>query len=60
MNIETPAGTFEVLIVYDSVRAGKRAKEVCDRLGQRLAPGCELNLSVWSFTWFSEKLPWRF
>jgi hypothetical protein len=34
------------LIVYDSVRSGKRAKELCDRLGQH----CELNLSVWSLS----------
>jgi|GEM_PF-1930273 len=50
MNIEKHTSTFEALIVYDSVRAGKRAKEFCDRLGQRLAPGCELNLSVWSLS----------
>jgi len=34
------------LIFYDSVRSGKRAKELCDRLGQH----CELNLSVWSLS----------
>ena len=50
MNIETRTSTSEVLIVYDSVRAGKRAKEFCDRLGQRLVPGSELNLSVWSLS----------
>ena len=36
----------DVLIVYDSVRSGKRAKELCDRFWQ---PG-ELNLSVWSLS----------
>jgi len=41
---------LEVLIVYDSVRSGKRAKELCDRLGHQLAPGCELRLSVWSLS----------
>ena len=35
-----------VLIVYDSVRSGKRAKELCDRLGQY----CELNLSIWNLS----------
>src|SRR6266478_7450444 len=35
-----------VLIVYDSLRSGKRAKELCDRLRQH----CELNLSVWSLS----------
>src|SRR5437016_5812473 len=46
---------MEVLIVYDSVRSGKRAKELCDRLKQQLAPNCKLNLSVWSV--FAQQLP---
>jgi hypothetical protein len=36
----------DVLIVYDCVRSGKRAKELFDRLGQH----CELSLSVWSLS----------
>ena len=44
MTIETHTSSPDVLIVYDSVRSGKRAKELFDRLGQH----CELNLSVWS------------
>src|SRR6267378_7275714 len=43
-NLETHTSGLDVLIVYDSVRSGKRAKELCDRLGQH----CELNFSVWS------------
>jgi len=50
MNGETHASSLDVLIVYDSVRSGKRAKELCDRLGQQLAPDCKLNLSVWSLS----------
>src|SRR6267142_1220878 len=50
MNSETHTSSLDVLIVYDSIRSGKRAKELCDRLGQRLAPDCELNLSVWSLS----------
>ena len=46
MNIETHTSGSDVLIVYDSVRSGKRAKELCDRLGQH----CELSLSVWSLS----------
>jgi hypothetical protein len=34
-----------MLIVYESVRSGKRAKELCDHLGQQIAPECELNLN---------------
>jgi len=50
MNGETHASSLDVVIVYDSVRSGKRAKELCDRLGQQLAPDCKLNLSVWSLS----------
>ena len=50
MSIETHTNSLEVLIVYHSVRSGKRAKELCDRLGKQLAPDCKLNLSVWSLS----------
>ncbi|SPE44751.1 hypothetical protein SBA7_500006 [Candidatus Sulfotelmatobacter sp. SbA7] len=50
MSIETHPNSSDVLIVYDSVRSGKRAKELCDRLGQQLVPECKLNLSVWSLS----------
>src|SRR5437867_13121571 len=50
MNIETHTSGSDVLIVYDSVRSGKRAKEFCDRLGQHLAPDSKPNLSVWSLS----------
>jgi len=50
MNSDTHTKSTDVLIVYDTVRCGKRAKELCDRLGQQLAPGSELNLSVWSLS----------
>src|SRR5207247_11345480 len=50
MNSETHTSSSDVLIVYDSVSSGKRAKELCDRLGQQLAPDCKLNLSVWSLS----------
>ena len=50
MNSETHTSSSDVLIVYDTVRSGKRAKELCDRLGQQFAPDCELHLSVWSLS----------
>src|SRR5437016_12779197 len=50
MNSETHSSDLDVLIVYESVRSGKRAKELCHRLGQQLAPDCKLNLSVWSLS----------
>src|SRR6266487_1897856 len=39
--------TLPLFLHYDSVRSGKRAKKLCDRLGQQLAPDCELNLCIW-------------
>jgi len=50
MSINTHTSSLDALIVYDNVRSGKRAKELCDRLGQQLAPESELNLSVWSLS----------
>jgi hypothetical protein len=50
MKSEIHTNSLDVLIVYDSVRSGKRAKELCDRLGQRLAPDCILNVGVWSLS----------
>ena len=50
MSIETHTNSMDVLIVYDSVRSGKRAKELCDRLGQQIAPDRKLNFSVWSLS----------
>ena len=50
MNLETHTSGLHVLIVYDSVRSGKRAKELCDRLGQQFAPDGKLNFSVWSLS----------
>ena len=46
MSLEAHPSSSDVLIIYDSVRSGKRAKELFDRLGQH----CELNLSVWSLS----------
>ena len=41
---------MHVLIIYDSLPAGKRAKELCDRLGKHLASGRPPTLSVWSLS----------
>jgi hypothetical protein len=50
MSIEAHTNSLDVLIVYDSVRSGKRAKELCDRLGKQSALDCILNVSVWSLS----------
>ena len=48
--MRTHTGNSDVLIVYDSIRSGKRAKELCDRLAQQLAPDGKLNFHVWSMS----------
>src|SRR5258708_11055337 len=50
MYLETQTSGLGVLIVYARVRSGKRAKDLCDRLAQRLPRNCRLNLSVWSLS----------
>lgn len=48
MKNETVESAVEVgaLVIYDNVRAGKCAKELCDRLQKHLGSECELNLNV--------------
>lgn len=48
MKNETVESAVEVgvLVVYDNVRAGKCAKELCDRLQKYLGSECELNIHV--------------
>jgi hypothetical protein len=48
VSIETHTSDPDVLIVYDSIRSGKRAKELCDRLAHQLDPDGKPNLSAWS------------
>lgn len=42
------ATSVRVLIAYDTVCSGKRAKELCDRLQTRLGSEYQLNLRLWS------------
>jgi hypothetical protein len=48
VNGDKPGGDLDVLVVYDGSRAGKGAKELCDRLRLQLPCECRLNLSLWS------------
>jgi hypothetical protein len=50
IHCDSHATSLNALIVYDEVRAGKRAKELCDRLRKQLAPESGLNLRVWSLS----------
>lgn len=47
---DTSPTSVKVLLVFDSVLAGKQAKELCDRLGNRLGPEFEMHLSLWNTT----------
>ena len=42
-------GRLEVLIVYEDLPAGKKAKEVCDSLTQRLGKPWRMNLELLNF-----------
>lgn len=45
---QTPAIRVQVLAVYDNLDAGKKAKELCDRIQQFLGSDYELNLHPWN------------
>jgi hypothetical protein len=49
MNRKIGVGSLNVLIVYDNVCSGKRAKELCDRLG-KLSREYKLNPSFWNLS----------
>lgn len=42
------AASLNVLVAYDNLCSGIKAKDFCDRLTRRLTPECELQLSLWS------------
>jgi hypothetical protein len=43
---------MKIMIVYDDVDAGKRAKEFCDRIVRSLGPEMKLSLGVWKASMF--------
>jgi hypothetical protein len=42
------AAILNVVVAYDDVCSGIKAKELCDRVTQQIAPPCETKLSFWS------------
>jgi hypothetical protein len=44
------AGGMNVLVAYDNLRSGIKAKHLCDRLAQHLAPPGEFRISFWSLS----------
>jgi len=49
---EEQSQTLDIMIAYDDLGAGQRAKEFCDRLSRHLGPGLKLKLSVWKISLF--------
>jgi hypothetical protein len=45
----SPDARLEVLIIYEDLAAGKKAKEVCDSLTQRLGKPWRMNLELLNF-----------
>jgi hypothetical protein len=41
---------LNVLVVYEDIRTGKRAKETCDALARNLGQNWSLKIDLWSFT----------
>ena len=41
---------LNVVIAFDDLRAGRKAKELCDRLALRLSPDCALHIGLWSLS----------
>jgi hypothetical protein len=55
-NILNPtAAGLNVLVVYDNLVSGIKAKDLCDRLAQHFKTSCPLRLSFWSL--FALRLP---
>lgn len=44
------SASLNVLVAYDNLRSGIKAKNLCDRLTRYLDPPCELRISFWSFS----------
>jgi hypothetical protein len=43
---------FEILVAYEDVSAGKRAKELCDRLNELVTPACAMRLGKFDMLTF--------
>ena len=50
MNTDGRVSAFEIVILYDSIGAGKRATELCHRLAAKLGPQYQLQLHCWRIT----------
>ena len=59
MSIETQERALDMVILYDNLHAGRRAKELCDRVAARLEPDVELRFHCWSFAMFSNPVAAR-
>lgn len=49
-----------MVILYDNVHAGQRAKELCDRLAAQLETDCDLRFHCWNFSVLSNPVAARF
>jgi hypothetical protein len=48
-----------MVILYDSLPAGQRAKELCDRLATQLKTECDLRFHCWNFSVLSDAVAAR-
>jgi hypothetical protein len=59
MNAYASIHALDMVILYDSLHAGQRAKELCDRLAAQLETNCALRFHCWSFSVLSDAVAAR-
>ena len=59
MNTTKQIQSRDLVILYDTLHAGKRAKEMCDRVAAQLESDCLLRFHCWNFTLLSDPVSAR-
>ncbi len=50
---------LNMVILYDNLHAGQRAKELCDRVATQLGDDCELRFHCWNFAMLNDPVAAR-
>lgn len=60
ISTETQEHALDMVILYDNVHAGQRAKELCSRVAGRLGDAYDMKFHCWNFSMFSNPVAARF
>lgn len=60
MNAYPPIHALDMVILYDSLHAGQRAKELCSRVAGRLGDAYDMKFHCWNFSMLSNPVAARF